>query len=95
MTLHIAIIGAGMAGITAARTLVQAGHRVKVFEKSRGAAGRMSTRETVFGTFDHGTQYFTVRDPRFSLALQTVAGTKEICRPWSASAVRVLSLIHI
>ena len=90
MTLHIAIIGAGMAGITAARTLVQAGHRVKVFEKSRGAAGRMSTRETVFGTFDHGTQYFTVRDPRFSLALQTVAGTKEICRPWSASAVRVL-----
>ena len=90
MTLKIAIIGAGMAGITAARTLVQAGHRVHIFEKSRGAAGRMSTRETVFGTFDHGTQYFTVRDPRFSLALQTVAGTKEICRPWSASAVRVL-----
>ena len=90
MTLKIAIIGAGMAGITAARTLVQAGHRVQIFEKSRGAAGRMSTRETVFGTFDHGTQYFTVRDPRFSIALQTVAGTKEICRPWSASAVRVL-----
>ena len=60
MTLHIAIIGAGMAGITAARTLVQAGHRVQVFEKSRGAAGRMSTRETVFGTFDHGTQYLSL-----------------------------------
>ncbi|MEY3517365.1 MAG: binding domain, partial [Pseudomonadota bacterium] len=30
---HIAVIGAGMAGITAARTLVQAGHSVSVFEK--------------------------------------------------------------
>ena len=90
MTLNIAIIGAGMAGITAARTLTQAGHHVHVFEKSRGAGGRMSTRESNFGTFDHGTQYFTVRDPRFSLALQTVPGTTDICRPWSANAVRVL-----
>lgn len=87
---NIAIIGAGMAGITAARTLLKAGHRVHVFEKSRGAGGRMSTRETVFGSFDHGTQYFTVRDPRFSLALQSVPGTEKICRPWSANAVRVL-----
>jgi renalase len=90
MTLNIAIIGAGIAGITAARTLAKAGHHVHVFEKSRGAGGRMSTRDTAFGTFDHGTQYFTVRDPRFSLALQTVPGTVDICRPWSANAVRVL-----
>jgi len=90
MTLNIAIIGAGIAGITAARTLVKAGHRVHVFEKSRGAGGRMSTRDTNFGTFDHGAQYFTVRDPRFSLAIQAVPGSTDICRPWSANAVRVL-----
>ena len=84
---HIAIIGAGMAGIACARTLVQAGHRVTVFEKSRGLGGRMSTRQTVFGGFDHGTQYFTVRDERFALALATVPQT---VRPWSANAVRVL-----
>ena len=90
MTLHIAISGAGMAGITAARTLTQAGHQVHVFEKSHGAGGRMSTRDSAFGSFDHGTQYFTVRDARFSLALQTVPGTTDICRPWSANAVRVL-----
>jgi hypothetical protein len=90
MTLNIAIIGAGIAGITAARTLVKAGHHVHVFEKSPGAGGRMSTRDTNFGTFDHGAQYFTVRDPRFSLAIQAVPGTTEICRPWSANAVRVL-----
>jgi predicted NAD/FAD-dependent oxidoreductase len=90
MTLNIAIIGAGIAGITAARTLAQAGHHVHVFEKSRGAGGRMSTRDSNFGTFDHGAQYFTVRDPRFSLAIQAVPGTTDICRPWSANAVRVL-----
>jgi predicted NAD/FAD-dependent oxidoreductase len=88
--LNIAIIGAGIAGITAARTLANAGHHVQVFEKSRGPGGRMSTRESNFGTFDHGAQYFTVRDPRFSLALQAVPGTTDICRPWSANAVRVL-----
>ena len=84
---HIAVVGAGIAGITCARTLVQAGHRVTVFEKSRGAGGRMSTRETEFGGFDHGTQYFTVRDERFEEALATATG---IVRPWSANTVRVL-----
>ncbi len=85
-----AVIGAGMAGITAARTLLQAGHEVHVFEKSHGAGGRMSTRVTPYGTFDHGTQYFTVRDPRFLKALTEVPGSQAVCRAWSANAVRVL-----
>ncbi len=84
---HIAIVGAGIAAIACARTLVQAGHRVTVFEKSRGVGGRMSTRASAFGTFDQGAQYFTVRDPRFALALQT---TTSACKPWSANTVRVL-----
>ena len=89
-TPHIAIIGVGMAGIACARTLRQAGHQVTLFEKSRGAGGRMSTRRSPFGSFDHGAQYFTVRDARFELALGTVPG---LCRPWSANAVRVLDPI--
>ena len=84
---HIAVVGAGIAGITCARTLIQAGHRVTVFEKSRGAGGRMSTRSTEFGSFDHGAQYFTVRDERFEHALATASG---LVRPWSANTVRVL-----
>jgi len=37
-----------------------------VFEKSRGLGGRMATRRQQDGSsFDHGAQYFTVRDPRF------------------------------
>ena len=84
---HIAIVGAGMAAITCARTLVQAGHRVTVIEKSHTVGGRMATRNSAFGTFDHGAQYFTVRDARFALALQTTPNT---CKPWSANTVRVL-----
>ena len=53
-TQHIAIIGVGMAGVVCARTLRQAGHNVTLFEKSRGLGGRMSTRASAFGSFDHG-----------------------------------------
>jgi renalase len=85
---HFAVIGAGMAGIACARTLVQAGHQVSVFEKSRGYGGRMAARDTPFGSFDHGAQYFTIRDARFQLALEKAG--KGLCKPWSANTVRVL-----
>lgn len=85
--LNIAVVGAGMAGVVCARTLVQAGQRVTLFEKSQGFGGRMATRQTEFGGFDHGAQYFTVRDKRFSQALLTA---QSVVRPWSASTVRVL-----
>ena len=84
---HFAIVGAGMAGVACARTLVQAGHQVTVFEAEAGAGGRMASESTAFGRFDSGAQYFTVRDERFALALQTAT---KICRPWSANLVRVL-----
>lgn len=87
---HIAIVGAGMAAIACARTLVQAGHRVTLLEKSRGVGGRMATRSSPFGSFDHGAQYFTVRDSRFAQALQT---TPAVCRPWSATMVQVLDAL--
>jgi renalase len=83
----IAVVGAGIAGIACARTLMQAGLDVTVFEKSTGAGGRMSTRNSEFGGFDHGAQYFTVRDARFEKALTTASG---LVRPWSANTVRIL-----
>ena len=84
---HFAVIGAGMAGIACARTLVQAGHRVTVFEKSSRAGGRTATIDTPFGNFDAGAQYFTVRDPRFARAIDSVPG---VCKRWSANSVQVL-----
>jgi len=84
---EVAVVGAGIAGIACARTLMQAGLDVTVFEKSAGAGGRMSTRNSDFGGFDHGAQYFTVRDARFEKALATASG---LVRPWSANTVRIL-----
>lgn len=62
---RIAIIGAGLSGLTAARVLQDQGWQVQVFEKSRGVGGRMSTRRQSAARFDHGAQYFTVRSPQF------------------------------
>lgn len=67
----IAVIGAGISGAIAARTLANHGLPVTVFEKSGGAGGRMSTRRNDFGSFDHGAQYFTAKDSRFKCYVQS------------------------
>jgi renalase len=66
---RIAIIGAGIAGLSLARSL-QPFMQVRVFEKSRGVGGRMSTRRSDDFVFDHGTQFFTARTPAFQAFLQ-------------------------
>ena len=60
------IIGAGMAGLTAARILHDANLPVLVLDKGRGVGGRMATRRIGYGRVDHGAQYFTVRDKQFA-----------------------------
>jgi renalase len=61
----IAIIGAGLAGLSCAQALTAQGHHVQMFEKSRGVGGRMSTRSFETWACDHGAQYFTATDPSF------------------------------
>lgn len=75
--MKIGVVGAGMAGLSAARALVDRGHQVIVFERTSVPGGRVATRHLrgiemprpLSGAtlaFDHGAQYFTVRDPRFA-----------------------------
>ncbi len=68
---RIAIIGAGMAGLTCANQLISAGHEVILFEKSRGLGGRVCTRRSSDAHYDHGAQYFTCRDPAFQLEVDS------------------------
>jgi predicted NAD/FAD-dependent oxidoreductase len=70
MTVPIAIIGAGIAGLSAAGALVKAGQTVHVFEKSKGPGGRMASKRSEAGPLDMGAQYFTARDRRFVAQLQ-------------------------
>lgn len=62
----IAVVGAGMAGLAAARELSRHQLRVQIFDKGRRPGGRMSSRQREHGTFDLGAQYFTARDPSFA-----------------------------
>jgi hypothetical protein len=70
MGARAAIIGAGVAGLTAARSLQQAGVEVVVFEKSRGLGGRMATRRAGELQFDHGVQYVSAKGPAFTEELE-------------------------
>ncbi len=63
--LSVAVVGAGISGLMAARTLLDHGLEVRVFDKGRDPGGRSSTRQEGEYSFDHGAQYFTVRDDRF------------------------------
>ncbi len=63
---HVAVIGAGLAGLTCARTLADHNVSVTVFDKSRGVGGRCATRRDGPWQFDHGAQYFTSRDARLA-----------------------------
>ncbi len=60
----IAIIGAGLSGLTLANQLKNH-FEITLFEKSRGVGGRMSTRYSGTYTFNHGAGHFTITHPAF------------------------------
>jgi renalase len=59
----VIVVGAGLAGLTAARALVQAGYSVLVLDKSRGVSGRAASKRLDNGAvLDFGAPCFTVRN---------------------------------
>ncbi len=85
--MKIAIVGAGMAGLTCAQGLNLAGLRVSVFDKGRGPGGRMSTRRMGPWHFDHGAQYLTAREPEFQAQVRAWEALN-IVQPWTGRIVR-------
>ena len=67
----IAIVGAGLSGLLAARVLVDRGASVIVLEKSRGVGGRMATKRVGDAVFDQGAQFFTARDSAFLACVES------------------------
>ena len=57
----VLIVGAGLAGLCAARELQRAGRSVRVLDKGRGVGGRLASRRMGSAVLDHGAQFFTLR----------------------------------
>ncbi|MBN2308131.1 MAG: FAD-dependent oxidoreductase, partial [Candidatus Hydrogenedentes bacterium] len=88
----VVVVGAGIAGLLAARSLRDAGREVVVLEASDAVGGRIETRRIGHAVFDTAAQFFTVRHPWF---VRLVAGWErervvtEWCRGFTSADDRV------
>lgn len=72
MTKRIAVIGAGVSGISASSTLVNAGYAVTLFDQGKSLGGRLGIRTLKLPPYqgrniDVGAAYFTVSEEKFKL----------------------------
>ncbi len=86
---NVAVIGAGITGITLAN-LLQKKFNLTVFEKSRGVGGRMATRRAEPYQFNHGAQYFKIENKEFKDFLQPLILNK-IIKPLEANQIEILN----
>lgn len=80
----VVVVGAGMAGTTAARVVRDAGLRVVIVDKGRAVGGRMATRRIGNARFDHGAQHFSVRTAPFRAVVDELAAAG-VAREWFRS----------
>lgn len=85
---RVGIVGAGLAGLTAGRTLHDAGLVATLFDKGRRAGGRLSTRRTDAFQFDHGAQYLTARDPAFQAVVDRLV-SQGVLAEWTPRLARL------
>ena len=87
--MHVAVVGAGIAGLMAAQSLSNNGHDVVVVDKGRSPGGRLATRRIDDATLDHGAQFFTVRDSVFKSHVEKwieLGLVTEWCRGFNSTA---------
>lgn len=90
--MNLAIIGAGIAGLACAEAALRNGHKVTLFDKGRGAGGRLSTRRADHGEnqlyFDHGTPGFTAESEAFKSVIEAWVRNACVAR-WTPNTVRL------
>lgn len=92
--MRVVIVGAGLAGLLAGRTLADHGHDVLLLDKGRSVGGRLATRRIEapdgrLARLDHGAQFFTVRSERFDALVRSWRShgwVREWCRGFGPDA---------
>ena len=84
----VAIIGAGLAGLTCGTAIKGLVERVKIFEKNIFPGGRISRFRAGEFEFNHGAQYFTVNNPLF-WNIVSAWQSDGIVRPWDGWIVEL------
>ena len=78
----VVVVGAGIAGVAAARAVVEAGLDVVVLDRGRKPGGRMASRHTGGRMVDTGASYFTASDPAFVDVVEDWR-VRGLARPWT------------
>lgn len=74
------MVGAGMAGLTAAHRLSGV-TEVVILDKGRGVGGRLATRRIGDATIDHGAQFITTHTSEFAELVERLVG-EHVVAPW-------------
>jgi len=78
--MRVAIVGAGICGLSAARALKKAGAEAVVFEKSRGVGGRVATRRTDGFVWDTGATSIAPRGKAIERVMLEELDTTDLVR---------------
>ncbi|MFK7760259.1 MAG: NAD(P)/FAD-dependent oxidoreductase [Phycisphaerales bacterium] len=86
----IAIVGAGISGLSCASELCARGYAPTIFDRGRGPGGRVSTRLVTDSdlAFDHGAPSFRATHPEFQHALSQWIHDG-VCEKWMPSVMEL------
>ncbi len=79
--IDVAVVGAGIAGLSFAREIKSRGRAPVVFERARGVGGRCATRRIDEQPVDHGVAFLHGRSERFRTELEALAAEVG-CSAW-------------
>lgn len=78
---RVVVLGAGMAGLACAETLRRVGVTPCVLDEGMRPGGRLGSQRPDHGVvFDHGAQFFSVREPSFAAAVAELEATGRVAR---------------